>query len=92
MASESRTDAHTAAANATRAVALHRGWGMVIAEREAQIVDDMVHDYRAGKATGEHLLAKVAAISELRKIESELDRDAKLSIEKATQAMGANHG
>ena len=76
-------------ATAVRNVSLHQGVQQLIANREANIVDQMVMAYRSGKGTYEVLLAKVAAISELREIEAELDRNARNSIEHAARAAGS---
>lgn len=80
MASAAETDAP----GATREVALHRGLQAVIAEREADIIDEMVLTWRSNKASFEYLTAKVAAISELRRLEASLDRDARMAIAKTT--------
>ena len=69
---------------ATREVALHRGLQTIIAEREADIVDEMVLTWRSNKASFEYLTAKVAAISELRRLESSLDRAARTAIQSNT--------
>lgn len=71
------------AAEATRTVSLHRGLQSVIAEREADMIDALVLAYRAQKATYELLLSKVAAISEMRAIEADMDRQARRAIEAA---------
>lgn len=72
------------AAEATRSVSLHQGLQGIIANREADIVDAMVLTYRGNKANYEYLLSKIAAISELRAIEADMDRQARLAIEKAS--------
>ena len=73
-----------AASEATRSVSLHQGLQGIIANREADIIDAAVLAYRGGKATYEFLLSKIAAISELRAIEADMDREARLAIEKVS--------
>lgn len=80
MASEAETEAPI---GATREVSLHRGLQTVIAEREADIIDEMVLTWRSNKASFEYLVAKVAAISELRRLEASLDRSAREAIHNA---------
>lgn len=72
--------------DAARSVSLHQGVQQLIANREADIVDDVVLMYRSGKIGYEVLLAKVAAISELRLLEASMDRAAKVAIEAASGA------
>ena len=76
-------------AAAVRNVSLHQGVQQLIANREANILDQMVMTYRGQKASYEYLLAKIAAISEMREIEAELDRAARVSIEAAARAAGS---
>ena len=76
-----------AAVEASRSVSLHQGLQGIIANREADIIDAMVLTYRGGKATHEYLLSKIAAISELRAIEADMDRQARIAIEHAAQGV-----
>ena len=64
---------------------MHRGLADMIAEREADIVDQMVLNWRGGKASYEYLHSMVACISELRRFEHQLDQQARLSIEQANK-------
>lgn len=53
--------------------------------READLVDQLVLAFRSGKATHDVMLAKVAAISELRSLEDSLDRAARVAIDEANR-------
>jgi uncharacterized glyoxalase superfamily metalloenzyme YdcJ len=52
-------------------------FGGIRRKREAQIISRMVADVRSGKATYETLLSQATAISELRLVDSGLDRQLK---------------
>lgn len=69
-------------AEATRSVALHQGVQQIIANREADLLDEMVLVFRNGKATFEYLIGRISAISELRTLESAMDRAARQAIAK----------
>ena len=61
-------------------IAAHQNVQEVIAQREISIVNELVLHYRSGKASYEILLAQVAAISELRRLEAHFDNDAKQAV------------
>lgn len=61
-------------------IATHQNVQEIIAQREISIVNELVLHYRSGKATYEILLAQVAAISELRRLEAHFDNDAKKAV------------